>query len=163
MGGMSHSLVLLQDGTVMGAGSNAYGQLGDGSNTNRHTPVQVSGVTNAVAIAAGPGAQYSLFLLSDGTVLGAGLNAEGQLADGSTENRMLPVQVNGLSNAVLIAGGFEHSLFVLGDGAARASGNNEYGQLGDGTTTASLGLTAVLGLDVSVSNGCSVPSPSSSA
>jgi alpha-tubulin suppressor-like RCC1 family protein len=52
-GGGLHTVILKSDGTVWAVGNNSYGQLGDGTNTNRQTPVQVSGLTDIVAIAAG--------------------------------------------------------------------------------------------------------------
>jgi hypothetical protein len=48
-----HSLALLKDGTVRAWGQNRYGQIGDGTSTNRDTPTTVPGVRNVVAIAAG--------------------------------------------------------------------------------------------------------------
>ena len=39
--GSDHSILLQQDGTVWCTGSNLHGQLGDGSNTNRDSFVQV--------------------------------------------------------------------------------------------------------------------------
>jgi alpha-tubulin suppressor-like RCC1 family protein len=39
--GVDHSLVLKADGSAMAFGYNAYGQLGDGSTTGRHSPVEV--------------------------------------------------------------------------------------------------------------------------
>src|ERR1035441_1849035 len=64
--GANHSLFLKSDGTMWAWGSNQYGQLGDGTTTNRSSPVQVSGLTGVVMIAAG-GFQ-SLAVKSDGTV-----------------------------------------------------------------------------------------------
>jgi len=62
-----------------------------------------------------------------------GLNNDGQLGNGSTENRALPVEVSELQGATAIAGGSRHSLALLTDGTVRAWGENFYGQLGDGT------------------------------
>jgi len=64
--GEVHSLALKSDGTVWAWGLNNRGQLGDGSTTNRTTPVQVSGLTGVMVIAGG--AYHSLALKSDGTV-----------------------------------------------------------------------------------------------
>ena len=53
-GGSNHSLFLLADGTVKSVGYNNQGQLGDGTTTNRSTPVAVSGTgytTNASNLA----------------------------------------------------------------------------------------------------------------
>jgi alpha-tubulin suppressor-like RCC1 family protein len=41
-----HSLAVRSDGTDRGWGLNKNGQLGDGSNTNRRSPVNVSGIAN---------------------------------------------------------------------------------------------------------------------
>ena len=65
-GGGSHSLALKSDGTVWAWGQNERGQLGDGTTSNRSTPVQVSNLTGVIAIAAGD--SQSLALKSDGTV-----------------------------------------------------------------------------------------------
>ena len=46
-------LVLKPDGTVWAFGWNAYGPLGDGTETARSAPVQVSGLSDIVAVAAG--------------------------------------------------------------------------------------------------------------
>lgn len=138
-GGYSHSLFLKSDGTVWACGSNVYGELGIGgtSNANRTTPMQVAGLTNVIAIAAGKSNTcHSLFLKSDGTVWACGYNANGQLGDGTTTNRFAPVQVIGLSNITSIKAGTGHSLFLKSDGTAWACGENQYGQSGNGSITA---------------------------
>jgi hypothetical protein len=48
-----HSLALKSDATVWAWGSNSAGQLGDGTKTNRSTPVQVSGLTPVASISVG--------------------------------------------------------------------------------------------------------------
>src|SRR5690349_6563983 len=68
--GDSHSLFLKSNGSVWAAGKNTDGQLGDGMNGNRSTPVQV--MTDVQAISAGNA--HSLFLKSDGTVWACGAN-----------------------------------------------------------------------------------------
>ena len=90
MGGI-HTCVLLSDGTAKCWGWNYFGQLGDGTTTDRYTPVNVSGLTNAVAIAVGD--YHTCALLSDGTAKCWGRNDHGRLGDGTTENRYTPVSV----------------------------------------------------------------------
>jgi prepilin-type N-terminal cleavage/methylation domain-containing protein len=51
--GYRFTLAVKADGTVWAWGNNAAGQLGDGTTTQRTTPVQVSGLTEMVAVAAG--------------------------------------------------------------------------------------------------------------
>ncbi len=79
------------DGTVWSWGWNAVGQLGDGTNTDRYTPVQVSGLSNIKAIAARD--YHNLALRSDGTLWAWGWNINSQLGDASTTTHNTPVQV----------------------------------------------------------------------
>ena len=64
---------------------------------------RVSGLSDVVAIAAGR--RHSLALKADGTVWAWGNNTDGQLGDGTTTDRLTPVQVSGLSDVVAIAAG----------------------------------------------------------
>ena len=98
-----YTAALLHDGTVWAWGSNAAGQLGDGSAANRASPVRVADLTDVVAIAAG-GAHF-IALKNDGTVWAWGSNAVGQLGDGTKNDRFAPVQVSGLSGVTAIAAG----------------------------------------------------------
>ncbi|MFC2176177.1 hypothetical protein ACFLR1_04320 [Bacteroidota bacterium] len=121
-------------GTPQACGANDYGQLGDGTTTNRYAPVEVSGLSDIIAIAGGGGNYgYALFLKNDGTVWACGRNSAGQLGDGTTTDRLTPVQVSGLSGITAIAAGGAHSLFLKNDGTVWACGWNGSGQLGDGT------------------------------
>ena len=65
-----HSLYVRSDGSLWAMGSNIYGQLGDGTTTNRSTPVQIetSGVTSVHA-----GYDFSLYIKSDGSLSGDGV------------------------------------------------------------------------------------------
>jgi alpha-tubulin suppressor-like RCC1 family protein len=130
--GTLHSLVLRNDGLVFAVGSNGFGQLGDGTNTDRARAVQVTNLANITAIAAG--GQFSLALRGDGTVWAWGANANGQLGDGTLLDRDSPAQVAGLAGVVAIAAGSEHALALLGSGGVVAWGLNSEGQLGDNTT-----------------------------
>ncbi len=90
-GGDDFSIALKSDGSVWTWGANNWNQLGDGTVENRHTPIQVSGLTNIIAIGAGNG--HCLAAKSDGTVWAWGGNWSGQLGDGTTDQRSSPVQV----------------------------------------------------------------------
>lgn len=129
------SLALKSDGTVWSWGSNANGQLGIGSSGgSQYLPVQVSGLTDVIAIAAG--GAFSLALKKDGTVWSWGKNSEGQLGHGTTSMSTTPKQViGGLKNVIDIAGGGGFALAVTSDGSLWSWGENNYYQLGDGTKT----------------------------
>lgn len=141
------SLALRSDGTVWGWGSNAWGQLGDGTYTQRTTPVQVTGLpagNPVVAISMGALGAHALALLSNGDVYSWGWNGYGQLGrDTAMTTQTTPVQVQvktadgsaaNLTNVVAIAAGSAFSLAVRSDGTLWSWGRNDLGQLGDGTT-----------------------------
>lgn len=99
--GADHVLALKSDKTVWAWGLNRYGQLGDGSTTDRFTPavvtaltvdssLKVDGVNQIVASGL-----HSLARKNDGKLVTWGYNANGQLGDGSTTNRSTPVAVSG--------------------------------------------------------------------
>jgi alpha-tubulin suppressor-like RCC1 family protein len=150
--GESHSLALRGDGTVWAWGSNNVGQLGDGTDTERHTPVRVLGLENAVAVAAGN--KHSLALRTDGTVWAWGYNGSGRLGDNTTTDENIPVRVLGMENAVAVACGSAHSLALRGDGTVWAWGNNWIGQLGDNTTTDRWTPVRVQGMENVVAVAC---------
>ncbi len=120
-------------GTIAAWGNNDSGQLGDGTTTNRPTPVQVLDLSGMVGVAGG--ISHSLAVKSDGTVWAWGFNNASQLGDGTTTERNTPVQVLGLTGAVAVVGGGYTSLAVKSDRTVWAWGQNDCGQLGDGTTT----------------------------
>jgi alpha-tubulin suppressor-like RCC1 family protein len=126
--GYAHTVAVRSNGTVWAWGSNGHGQLGDGTTTQRTTPVQVTGINNAVMV--GAGAYHSSAILSDGSVLAWGENEHGQLGDGTTTDRTTPVQVQGLTGVVALSVGYQHTLALRTDGTVWAWGGNRYGQLG---------------------------------
>lgn len=128
----TRSTSLAQGGKPWAWGDNGYGQLGDGTTTNRNTLVPVS-VLSGVAQLAG-GRTYSLSLKLDGTVWAWGGNSYGQLGDGTTTDRYTPMQVPGLTGVVQVSSGYYHAVTLKSDGTVWTWGNNDYGQLGDGTT-----------------------------
>ncbi|HEU0085857.1 MAG TPA: immunoglobulin-like domain-containing protein [Candidatus Paceibacterota bacterium] len=142
-GGAGH--VLKSDGTVWSWGANGYGQLADGTNTAKNTPVQAVGPGGTGFLTGITQIESSMFggraLKSDGTVWAWGYNNAGQVGDNSTTNRNTPVQVKSpdgadfLTDITAVQGGAYHSMAIKSDGTVWAWGQNNQGQLGDTTTT----------------------------
>jgi hypothetical protein len=127
--GASHGLALDTDARLWAWGENSHGQLGDGTTTERQTPVQI--LTEVTAVAAG--ASHGLALDTDARLWAWGENTHGQLGDGTTKDSHTPLQV--LTDVTVIAAGATHSLALQRDGSLWAWGENTHGQLGDGTAT----------------------------
>lgn len=127
--GVSHSCSLRAARQVACWGNNAYGQIGDGTEVDRFSPVTVAGLFGAVAIAAG--GQHTCALHATGRVKCWGLNAQGQLGDGgASPSSSTPVIVSGLANAVAITAGANHTCAITAVGAVKCWGSNRSGQLG---------------------------------
>ena len=89
------SAVLLADGTVYTWGQNYFGELGDGTTIDRHSPVLVSSLSGITQIARGD--NHMLAVGPGGVVWAWGFNGYGQLGDGTTTQRNSPVPVPGLT------------------------------------------------------------------
>jgi alpha-tubulin suppressor-like RCC1 family protein len=142
--GGNHTVALKSDGTVWAWGWNNSGQLGDGTTTDRLSPVAVPGLTGFIAVSAG--ANHTAALKSDGTVWAWGDNTWGQLGDGTTTGRVSPAAVPGLAGIVEVSAGADHTIALKSDGTVWAWGANTEGVLGDGTTTDRPRPVAVPGL-----------------
>jgi alpha-tubulin suppressor-like RCC1 family protein len=130
--GGDHTCALLADATVRCWGSNGYGQLGDGTTTDRAQPAVVAGLSGVAGIAAGQ--YHTCAVLTDGTMRCWGFNGSGQLGDGTMTNRSSPVKV-GIGNVLQVVAGENHTCARLSDASVDCWGNDYYGQLGNGSTT----------------------------
>ncbi len=129
--GYNHSICLGPDAMIRVWGYNNQGQVGDGSITNRNSPILIGSCTwKAIA----GGGSHSLGIRADNRLLAWGDNYYGQLGDGTTTDRTSPTLI-GSCTWKAIAAGELHSLYIRGDDRLLASGYNGNGQLGDGTTT----------------------------
>ncbi len=143
--GLEHTCVLTAQGAMGCWGANFSGQLGDGTNVNRNTPVNVAALSEGVAAIAA-GAEHTCAMVADG-VKCWGANATGQLGDGTEVNRNTPVNVFGLSGGVIaIAAGSGHTCALTTGGAMACWGANASGQLGDGTNVSRNRPVSVAGL-----------------
>jgi hypothetical protein len=144
----THSLALLDDGTVVAWGLNVEGELGDGNTTESSVPVHVCTVVEVPCQpqnylggvkAVSAGARFSLALLDNGTAVAWGSNEVLQLGNGHPTEKcgkkscaLRPIPVTELTGAVAISTGSEQSFATLENGEVLAWGDNHTGQLGIG-------------------------------
>ena len=135
--GCFHTLALTSTGQVLAWGSNASGELGDGTTQFRATPVRVHIPAGTTIKAIRAGCFHSLALTSTGQVLAWGLNANGELGNGTTTDSHIPVPVSLPTGTTVkaISAGEAHSLALTSTGQVLAWGFNAVGQLGNASTT----------------------------
>jgi len=131
--GVYHTLALKEDQSLWAWGWNVIGQLGDGTDIDRKSPVQVGTAKNWKSVSAGYA--HSVAIKNDGSLWAWGWNGYGQLGDGTNKSRIAPVPVGTDKNWAAVAAGLYHTLALKDDGSLWAWGLNEDGQLGDGTNT----------------------------
>ncbi len=147
-----HTCAIKTGGAVKCWGSNASGQLGDGTPTWRTIPTQVAGLSSGVTAIA-TGAQHSCAVLDTGRVKCWGDGSVGQIGDGQMGDaeRRSPVDVLNLQGVVAISAAEHHSCALTRRGAVKCWGNNQSGQLGNGNRTNSAIPVDVRGLSRGVS------------
>lgn len=139
--GWDHALALKSDHTVWSWGRNDYGEVGDGTTSNRTNPVPLTTLSNIVGVSGGD--WHSAALAAGGTVWKWGRNDTGQLGFGNADTNAhpLPARIQfdnygaGFSNIVMVAARDWHNIALKADGSVWQWGANDQGQCGDNTTT----------------------------
>jgi uncharacterized repeat protein (TIGR02059 family) len=150
--GSQSSCALTTDGGVKCWGANNYGQLGDGTQSNRSTPLDVRTSSSSSTALSGVtaidiGGFHSCAVTATGGVKCWGWSGDGQLGDGSsgdTTKSTSPVDVHTsstsntpLSGVAAIALGANHSCALTTTGGVKCWGSNYSGQLGNGSSGSS--------------------------
>ena len=150
--GLFHTCALIKDSTIKCWGGNYSGQLGNSTdrlgnnnpsaivNNPSATPVKVTDITDATAIAAGD--SHTCALIKDSTIKCWGINFLGQLGTGTYPHTFTPVRVTDITDATAISVD-DHTCALKRDGSIYCWGNNENGQLGTGIISRSTALVRV--------------------
>ena len=90
--GSYHTVAIKTDGSLWAWGYNRYGHLGDGTTTDRLVPTRIGTDTNWASLSAGS-ENHTVATKTDGSLWAWGDNTSGQLGDGTTTDRLVPIQV----------------------------------------------------------------------
>ena len=147
--GDNYNGVIAKNGSLYMWGNNDEGQLGDGTDENRYTPVKIMDNVASVSL----GTRHSGAITTDGSLYMGGNNDEGQLGDGTGKNKYTPVKIMDNVASVSLGDGYCHCGVITTDGSLYMWGHNDVGQLGDGTTDDQYTPVKVMSNVVSVSLG----------
>jgi alpha-tubulin suppressor-like RCC1 family protein len=154
--GTTHTCAITTGGELWCWGANEHGQLGDGTTTNRSTPVAVTGLASGVSLVSA-GAWHTCAVTAGGTVQCWGSNQFGELGDGSVADHATPAPISTLMGGLAvesISSSGHHNCVLTTGGDAWCWGWNGSGQLGH--VTASPYAYRPYPLPVSRGNGIAV-------
>ncbi|KAH9258718.1 hypothetical protein BASA81_003220 [Batrachochytrium salamandrivorans] len=136
--GSAHVCVLATTKKIWCAGSNRYGQIGDGTSEDKMVPTLVLSNSQDSFVSVALGLEHTCAATVDGTALCWGRSAGGQLGTGTTTTSFLPIQVRGIAQQAAWVHASTYTSFVrLRNGTAVGFGNNWSGELGTGRATTS--------------------------
>lgn len=131
--GELHTCGLTVDGQAWCWGYNHYGQLGDGTTTNRNIPTPV--VTDLRFVSLRAGGLHTCGLIPDGSAYCWGHGDLGELGNGTKSGSTLPVRVSGDLTWTEVDASFYLSCALASDGTAHCWGSNQEAALGIATAT----------------------------
>lgn len=123
-----HSCGTTTSGAAYCWGDNAFGQVGDGTITNRNRPTVVGGGLQLVQVATTWGRTCGV--TPTGQAWCWGENSNGELGDGTRTNSAKPVQVSDAGTFTGVGTALTATCATRNDGQVLCWGDNRYGQLG---------------------------------
>ncbi len=143
--GHDHSCALTNEGAAWCWGDNVTGHLGSGDTFNRSfQPVRVASPVSFTTVVAG---YYQSCALADsGRMYCWGRNDQGQIGDGTNQNRFTPVAVAGDLRFRALGGGDAFMCGITTDGSTWCWGSNRTGELGEPTLPSQTAPVEVEGL-----------------
>ena len=145
-GGYCHTAAVRTNGTLWTWGSGGDGRLGDGTTTDKCSPVSVvGGFTDWCQVSAGE--KFTVALRQNGTIWTFGWNNKGQLGRNNQDiHTCSPVSiVGGITDWAQISAGFEHVVALRQNGTVWAWGDGGKGQLGNNFNTNRSSPVSVVG------------------
>ena len=131
-------------GNVWARGNNFYGQLGDGTNTNKTLPVRLTTIAGVKSVAAQRDYAYAI-------TVGGDIYSWGDFFLNGRDDRIVsnvPRQIPGLGGVMEISLGGDNRLVRLQNGTVFGWGYNQYGELGTSSPAASFVPVQMLGVNL---------------
>ena len=144
----SHSsFVVRPDGSLWGWGLNDHGQLGDGSSTNRHSPVHI--MDDVIAVDSNR--SNTMAITSDNTLWVWGRHMYEQPLEEGNIDQYVPTRL--LDDVVSVASNIYVVMVIRTDGSLWSAGANALGMLGTYGATSRLHFEKVMDDVVAVTAG----------
>jgi alpha-tubulin suppressor-like RCC1 family protein len=133
--GGEHTCGLANDSNTYCWGGGDFGQLGDGTTSDRMNPVPVHRPAGVIFTQIAVGEFHTCAIGNDSMAYCWGQGGPGQLGDGGNSSRPVPGPVTVPSGVIFtqLAAGRNHTCALGNDAKTYCWGQNDLGQLGDGT------------------------------
>ena len=143
--GKSHACASPSNGSVLCWGMNSVGQLGDGTLQRRSTPALAQGAQAHAVVSMDASRTHTCATYANGTMWCWGLNAEGQLGDGTTTFRSSPVRAFAQTGPAIlkVTTGDGFTCITTSNHSLHCAGAGTVGQLGDGAFTSNISMQEV--------------------
>ena len=128
--GFDRTCAVGNDGSLWAWGSNKYGELCIGDETERTTPARIGDADGWVAVDSG--LAHLVALKRDGSLWTWGGNEDGQLGLGDRKARLSPTRVGDANDWTEISAGERHTVALKRDGSLWGWGGGLLAQLGLG-------------------------------